>query len=115
MRLGYNTNGLAHHRLIDAVELLAEEGYRSVALTLETGALDPYDDPASLDRKVIAARKTLDRLGLSRVIERCPVPACPGSSDPRHGPDPAAGVAVEFSAHRPARRPRPSPSGRNPA
>ena len=29
MFLGYNTNGLAHHRLTDAVELLAEIGYRA--------------------------------------------------------------------------------------
>ena len=28
MFLGYNTNGLAHHELFDAVELLAEIGYR---------------------------------------------------------------------------------------
>ena len=47
MRLGYNTNGLAHHRLTDAIELLADEGYESVALTLDAGALDPYDDPNS--------------------------------------------------------------------
>ena len=26
MRLGYNTNGLAHHRLLDAIDLLADEG-----------------------------------------------------------------------------------------
>ena len=32
MRLGYNTNGLAHHRLTDAIALLADEGYQSVAL-----------------------------------------------------------------------------------
>ena len=31
MRLGYNTNGLAHHRLLDAIDLLADEGYQSVA------------------------------------------------------------------------------------
>jgi sugar phosphate isomerase/epimerase len=69
MKLGYNTNGLAHHRLVDAIELLADEGYQSVAITLDAGALDPYDDPASLDRQVRQVRSALDRHGLSRVIE----------------------------------------------
>ncbi len=39
MRLGYNTNGLAHHRLRDAITLLAHEGYQSVAITLDAGRL----------------------------------------------------------------------------
>ena len=30
MLLGYNTNGLAHHRLADAIELLAEIGSQQV-------------------------------------------------------------------------------------
>ena len=41
MFLGYNTNGLAHHDLFDAVELLAEIGYRGVAITIDHGALSP--------------------------------------------------------------------------
>ena len=69
MRLGYNTNGLAHHRLLDAIELLAYEGYSSVAITLDAGALDPYDDPASLARQVHHVRSALDRRGLARVVE----------------------------------------------
>ncbi len=48
MRLGYNTNGLAHHRLVDAIDLLADEGYQSVAITLDAGALDPFDEPSCL-------------------------------------------------------------------
>jgi len=32
---GYNTNGFAHHRVEDAVAILAEIGYRSVALTVD--------------------------------------------------------------------------------
>src|ERR1700722_11210952 len=43
MLLGYNTNGFAHHRLEDAVQILADIGYRSVALTLDYHALNPYD------------------------------------------------------------------------
>ncbi len=67
MLLGYNTNGLAHHRLSDAINLLAEEGYKSVALTLDAGALDP--DADDLDRQVNLAVESLDRHGLSRVVE----------------------------------------------
>ena len=69
MLLGYNTNGLAHHRLTDAIELLAAEGYRSVALTLDAGALDPYADPMDLDRQVRQVRGLLDRHGMIRVVE----------------------------------------------
>ncbi len=42
MYLGYNTNGLAHHSLPAAIELLAEIGYRSVAITIDHAALNPY-------------------------------------------------------------------------
>lgn len=41
MRLGYNTNGLAHHRWDEAIELIAEAGYQSVALTIDHHCLDP--------------------------------------------------------------------------
>ena len=69
MKLGYNTNGLAHHRLVDAIELLADEGYQSVAITLDAGALDPFDEPSSLNRQVGQVRSALDRHGMARVIE----------------------------------------------
>jgi len=69
MKLGYNTNGMAHHRLTDAIELLAEEGYQSVAITLDAGALDPYDDPSSLAQQVPIVRSALDRCGMARVVE----------------------------------------------
>lgn len=41
MRLGYNTNGLAHHRWEEAIDLIAEAGYESVALTVDHHCLDP--------------------------------------------------------------------------
>ena len=41
MHLGYNTNGFAHHDLFDAVALLADIGYESVAITIDHTALSP--------------------------------------------------------------------------
>ncbi|MDG3007290.1 sugar phosphate isomerase/epimerase family protein [Paludisphaera mucosa] len=69
MLLGYNTNGLAHHRLSDALRLMADEGYKSAAITLDAGALDPYEDPAALARQAATIRDLLDGLGLGRVVE----------------------------------------------
>jgi L-ribulose-5-phosphate 3-epimerase len=69
MRLGYNTNGMAHHRLLDAIDILADEGYQSVAITLDAGALDPFEDPSTLSRQVSEVRAALDRRGMARVVE----------------------------------------------
>lgn len=64
---GYNTNGFAHHRLEDAVVLLADLGYRSIALTLDHHALDPFAADLSAQRDRIAA--LLARRRLRCVIE----------------------------------------------
>lgn len=40
LRYAYNTNGCAHHRLPDALDLIAEAGYAGVALTLDWNHLD---------------------------------------------------------------------------
>lgn len=69
MKLGYNTNGLAHHRLLDAIDFLAEQGYESVAITLDAAALDPYQPADRLRDEVRAVRDALDRRGLGRVVE----------------------------------------------
>jgi sugar phosphate isomerase/epimerase len=67
MLWGYNTNGFAHHRLDDALRVLAGLGYQSVALTLDHHALDP-EDPATPAR-VPAVRDLLGELGLRVVVE----------------------------------------------
>jgi len=67
MFLGYNTNGLAHHDLFDAVELLAEIGYRGVAITIDHNALPPYASHGP--QRITRLRRLLERLGMSSVIE----------------------------------------------
>jgi len=66
--LGYNTNGFAHHRLADALEIIAEIGYRTVAITLERTELDPPDG-RGVQRCVERLRPSVDRTGLQVCIE----------------------------------------------
>lgn len=44
MKLGYNTNGFAHHAPMDAIGVLSEIGYQSIALTVDHLVLSP-DSP----------------------------------------------------------------------
>lgn len=67
MHLGYNTNGLAHHSLPAAIDLLADLGYRSVAITLDQGGLDPLAEDFARQLDLTAAH--LARRGLRSVIE----------------------------------------------
>ncbi len=67
MLLGYNTNGLAHHRWDDALALIAEAGYRSVALTIDHHCLAPW--AANRATEVARLRAQLHRYGLACVIE----------------------------------------------
>jgi L-ribulose-5-phosphate 3-epimerase len=63
---GYNTNGFAHHKLEDALEVIAETGYRAAALTLDNYHCNPFTmEPADLVR----LRKLLEKLQLRVVIE----------------------------------------------
>lgn len=67
MRLGYNTNGLAFHRWAEALQLLSDIGYESVAITLDHHCLDPY--AAGLAHEVARMSALLSRLRMTSVIE----------------------------------------------
>lgn len=67
MGLAYNTNGLAHHDLLGAIELLADIGYQGVSITLDHGALDPFSE--TLERQLEQVESALRTLGLRCVIE----------------------------------------------
>jgi len=67
MFLGYNTNGLAHHELLDAVRLLADVGYGGVAITIDHGLLSPRD--AAWREQLVPLRRLLRQLNMRSVIE----------------------------------------------
>lgn len=67
MKLGYNTNGLAFHRWDDAIRLLAETGYQSVAITVDHFCLNPYS--ADLPQQLRQMQELLDEYQLTSVIE----------------------------------------------
>jgi L-ribulose-5-phosphate 3-epimerase len=93
--VGYNTNGLAHHRLDDAFALLADLGYQGVAITPDVGQLDPYRLQPG---EAAALRRRAEDLGLVLALET-------GSRfliDPRvkHGPSLLAEDADEREPRR---------------
>jgi sugar phosphate isomerase/epimerase len=66
-QLGYGTNGFANHRLDDALRVIADLGYTSVALTLDHHHLDPYAGDVAGQTAHVA--DLLGRLGLRCVVE----------------------------------------------
>lgn len=66
LAFGYNTNGFAHHRLEDALEIIAEAGYDGVALSLDVYHLNPF---SLADGDLARMRQLLQRLRLRCVIE----------------------------------------------
>ena len=67
LRYAYNTNGTIHHRMEDAVALIADSGYDGVSLTIDHHVLDPMNP--GWERRTDALAGDLARRGLGSVIE----------------------------------------------
>lgn len=67
LRYAYNTNGMANHRLADALNLIANSGYDGVALTLDHHHFDPFEPEFEKRAEQLATK--LDKLRLGLVIE----------------------------------------------
>ena len=82
LRYAYNTNGCAHHRLEDALELIAEAGYDGVALTVDWQHFDPF--APDFEGRAEGLARRLRELGLGVVIET----GARFLLDPRHKHEP---------------------------
>ncbi|TWT32001.1 sugar phosphate isomerase/epimerase family protein [Blastopirellula retiformator] len=69
MRIGYNTNGFAHHDPLDAVDVLADLGYESVAFTVDHGTLTPFGNTYMADRQADHLAALLAEKKMACVIE----------------------------------------------
>jgi sugar phosphate isomerase/epimerase len=66
LSFGYNTNGFAHHKLEDALEVISDCGYRGVALTLDNHHCNPFTMEAA---DLAQLKQLLYKLRLRVVIE----------------------------------------------
>jgi sugar phosphate isomerase/epimerase len=82
MLLGYNTNGLTGHRWEQALELMREIGYRSVAITVDHHCLDPYSPGLPLE--LARMRRLLEQHEMISCIET----GARFLLDPRHKHEP---------------------------
>ncbi len=66
MKIGYNTNGFMYHKLDDALELIAEKGFRAVALFIDRPHIDPFEIKP---KEVSRLASLLESFGLEPVVE----------------------------------------------
>ena len=66
MRIGYNTNGTTGHCWEQAIELMAEIGYRSVAITVDHNCLNPFS--SGLADELQRMQRQLQRFQMTSVI-----------------------------------------------
>lgn len=64
---GYNTNGFAHHKIEDALQIIAELGYQSIAFTFDYNTLEPFAANAFTRARELG--KMVRDLNLNLVIE----------------------------------------------
>ena len=69
MLLGYNTNGLGHQDVVQAVTVLADLGYHSVAITLDHQSLNPYGDVHVFYRQLDGIQSVLQKCKMRSVVE----------------------------------------------
>ncbi len=67
MYLGYNTNGLAHHDPVQAIELIGQLGYRGLAITVDHSWLNPH--AADLEHQLETFQRLFQVYRLHTVIE----------------------------------------------
>ncbi|MBJ3777416.1 sugar phosphate isomerase/epimerase family protein [Acuticoccus mangrovi] len=67
LRFAYNTNGCTHHRLDDAIEMIADAGYSGVALSLDVHHFDAFADDYERHAERLAAR--LAALDLAATVD----------------------------------------------
>ena len=66
MRLGFSTNSIGDVDPLVAVQLLADLGYESLAITLDHHTLDPF--AADLPNRIDRWQRTLSAAGMACVI-----------------------------------------------
>ncbi|MFM7207451.1 MAG: sugar phosphate isomerase/epimerase family protein [Planctomycetaceae bacterium] len=67
MRLGFSTNSIADVDPLDAVPMLRDLGYESLAITLDRHTIDPF--AADLPGRIARWRKALAAAGMDCVVE----------------------------------------------
>jgi L-ribulose-5-phosphate 3-epimerase len=67
MRLGFSTNGIGDLAPLDAVPILKDLGYESLAITPDRHLLDPFS--SGLAAETARWRKALEAAGFGRVLE----------------------------------------------